>query len=68
MKIERRDINCERVDGIPGRYRVTRDLTVDGHPYSAALECANPAFGERILDNWERKTLERIAAAEQKAA
>lgn len=68
MKIDRRDINCERVGGIPGRYKVTRDLTVDGQPYGAALECTNPAFGERILDKWERDTLERIAAAEQKAA
>lgn len=68
MRLEARNQVCERVGDLPGSYKVSRSLTIDGHPYSAALECANPAFGDRILDDWERKTLEKIAEVEQQKA
>jgi hypothetical protein len=47
---------------------------VDGEPYGLSIDCANPAYGDSILDVQERDLLERIATeptkqpSKQKAA
>ncbi len=48
MKLEKRTLSIDYAKGRPGAYVLARDLVVDGHPYGLSLECANPAYGDRV--------------------
>lgn len=37
----------------PGRYTVTRKITIGGRARSRKIECRNPAYGCRVLDEWQ---------------
>lgn len=49
---------CEAL--APGRYRVTRTLVPpDDMPRIRSVECANPAYGTLLLDEWEDAFMRR---------
>ena len=46
-------------DRIPGRYTVKRDVVLDGGTICVKeIECNNPAYGERVLDEWQTNLME----------
>jgi hypothetical protein len=44
-------------EDIPGRYLVTRRITVRGHPYEHEIECNNPAWGWERIREWHQGIL-----------
>ena len=52
-----RNINqtCAKLN--PGRYEVIRKVKVGTVTYSKTIECNNPAWGFRQLDEWEHQLM-----------
>jgi hypothetical protein len=52
----------------PGRFKVTRQIKVGEATYTKAIECNNPAWAYRILDEWEQQLMLQDQPAQQVAA
>ena len=52
----------------PGRYLITRTLSIDGVQFRSSVECNNPAFGLRRLGEWEDDVQAKAERNSKKAA
>lgn len=50
-----RNHTCERLS--PGRYRAIREVKLGGVTEVKTLECNNPAWASRQLDEWEHQLM-----------
>jgi len=52
----------------PGRFKTTRTIKMGAATYAKTLECNNPAWAFRRLDEWENSLMLQESPAQQVAA